>query len=182
MEIINTFYVSLHNDKNNMKGRHGLHGCTYMYVHLMQGNSSFFGKISPSDGPATHVHSDIRVVHSKHFWAIFSSFFISFSMSFFKNEVQNEARMSWKMLIVTFHFHLPFLSFFQSPLWCHIHHYHPRHHHCHHHNSVTTCPHYSTAYKSCEWPQMTHFIWTLYTMQAQMMATHHLGLFLLFVR
>jgi hypothetical protein len=38
-----------------------------------------------------------RVVHSSHFQAIFGSFSISFLFSFFKNGVQNEMKMNWKM-------------------------------------------------------------------------------------
>ena len=72
-----------------------------------------------------------RVVHSSHFQAIFSTFFISFLISFFKNKPQNEMRMNIKMdhfwkikpflhfcknYHFHFHFHVPFLSFFQTPL------------------------------------------------------------------
>jgi len=40
-----------------------------------------------------------RVIHSNHFWAIFSSFSISFLISFLKNGVQNEMKMNQKMTI-----------------------------------------------------------------------------------
>jgi hypothetical protein len=42
---------------------------------------------------------DIRVVHSSHFQAIFSSFLISFLISFFKNELENDIKNESKMII-----------------------------------------------------------------------------------
>ena len=126
----------------------------------------------------------IRVVHSSHFRAIFSSFLISFLISFSKNECQNEMRMNQKMdhfwKIKPFpcfckndHFHFHFsLSIFvilSNPALtcnpCSDHHHQwwhlpPSHLYCHH-NSVTTCHHHSHthshAWKNCEWLQMTHF-------------------------
>jgi hypothetical protein len=120
------------------------------------------------------------LVHSSHFWAIFSSFLISFSISFFKNGLQNDLRMNPKMIIFAIIFTFHFCHFFKlrsnaqsfpvttinndtpslTPLY---------------HNSVTTChPHsYAPSHtcKTCKWPPMTRFAckW------AQMMAAHHLG-------
>jgi hypothetical protein len=100
----------------------------------------------------------IRVVHSSHFRAIFSSFLISFLISFFKNElendIKNESKMdpSWcfcKNDHFHSHFHFPFFSFFQTPLWHLI--------LCsdHHHQWWCPLPHTSTTITTPSPPTIT---------------------------
>jgi len=109
------------------------------------------------------IHVFIKVVHSSHFLAIFTSFSLFIFLPFFKNELKNEHENELKMdhtppilqkfsfsLSFCLHFHIPFLSFFQTPLQCLIlssdHHYQqqcpPPSHLYHYNNSITTCHHH----------------------------------------
>jgi hypothetical protein len=113
-----------------------------------------------------------RVVHSSHFWAIFSPFLFSFLISFFKNGLQNEMKMSrkmiifekWtpslafpKMIIFPFIFQSHFCSSFKlrsdaylaGSLSLSRYHLFPLPP-----NSITTCHrHFRHHFHSCEWPQ-----------------------------
>jgi len=51
-----------------------------------------------------------RVVHSSHFLAIFASFSVFIFLPFFKNQIQSESKMIWKMIILW----LIFTSHFQT--------------------------------------------------------------------
>ena len=87
--------------------------------------------MTPING--THNPNDVvsnnKVIHSSHFWLIFNFIFISF----FKNGVQNEMKMNWKMnifeklnpslafakmFIFTFTFLITFSAFSNSILTC----------------------------------------------------------------
>ena len=51
-----------------------------------------------------------RVVHGSHFQAIFGSFSLFIFLSFFKNELQNESRMTQNMIILQNGVHPPILQ------------------------------------------------------------------------